>query len=79
MVVKTIYTTGEIAHCVAISRRQFECAFEEILPPKQSLSSLKSRLAGNTKDMEMMKGEMIESACFYDEPFRNKEKTGERD
>jgi V/A-type H+/Na+-transporting ATPase subunit I len=66
VVVKTIFTTGDIAHCVAISRRQFECAFKEILPPKQSLSLLKSQLAENTKVMEMIKGEIIKSACFYE-------------
>jgi V/A-type H+-transporting ATPase subunit I len=67
VVVKTIFTAGDMAHCVAISRRQFECAFKEILPPKQSLSLLKKRLAENYKGIEMMKGEMIKSACFYED------------
>jgi V/A-type H+-transporting ATPase subunit I len=67
VVVKTIFTTGDIAHCVAISRRQFECAFKEILPPKQSLSLLKSQLAGNNKAMEMINGEIIKSACFFED------------
>lgn len=67
LVVKTIFTRGAIAHCVAISRRQFECAFEEILPPKQSLSLLKSRLSGNTHDIELIKSEIIESDCFYED------------
>jgi V/A-type H+-transporting ATPase subunit I len=74
VVVKTIFTTGDVAHCVAISRRPFECAFLEILPPKQSVSSLKSRLAGNNKDMEMIQGEIIESACFYEALFGIKKK-----
>src|SRR5665647_1163289 len=52
VMVKTIFTSGDIAHCVVISRRQFECAFPEIAPPKQSLSLLKKQLAGNNKDME---------------------------
>ena len=42
VVVKTIFTTGDTAYCVVISRRQFECTFEEIPPPNESLSSLKS-------------------------------------
>jgi V/A-type H+-transporting ATPase subunit I len=67
VVVKTIFTAGDIAHCVAISRRQFECAFKEILPPKQSVSLLKKQLAENNKRMEMMKGEIIKSACFYED------------
>ena len=74
VVVKTIFTAGDIAHCVAISRRQFECAFLEILPPKQSLSLLKKRLAGNNTDMEMIQGEIIKSACFYEALLRIKKK-----
>ena len=66
VIVKTIFTAGDIAHCVAISRRQFDCAFKEIVPPRQSLSLLKKQLAGNNKDMEMIKGEIIESACFIE-------------
>lgn len=66
VVAKTIFTAGDIAHCVAISRRQFECAFLEIHPPKQSLSLLKLRLTGNNTDMEMIKGEIIKSAGFYE-------------
>ena len=68
VVVKTIFSAGDIAHCVAISRRQFECAFSEILPPKQSLSLLKTQLAGNNKDIAMIRGGIIESACFM-KPF----------
>jgi V/A-type H+-transporting ATPase subunit I len=66
VVVKTIFSADDIAHCVAISRRQFECAFQELLPPKESLSSAKKRLAENTKEMEMIKGEIIKSACYYE-------------
>ncbi len=69
VVAKTIFITGDIAHCVAISRRQFECAFKEILPPKQSLSLLKKRLAENNKVMERINAEIIESSCFYDALF----------
>jgi len=66
VVVKTIFTAGDIAHCVAISRRQFECAFEEIHPPKEGLFLLKKRLSDNDKAMELIKGELIESASFYE-------------
>ncbi len=67
VVVQTIFISGDTAYCAAISRRQFECPFEEILPPKQSMSSLKSRLDINYKTMEMIKGEIAESACFYED------------
>ena len=67
VVVKRIFTAGDVAYCVVISRRQFECAFNEILPPKESVSLLKKRLAENNKVMEMIKGEIIEFTCFYDD------------
>jgi len=66
VIVKTIFTAGNIAHCVTISRRQFDCTFLEIIPPKQSLSLLKSRLAEDNKVMETIKGDVIKSACFYE-------------
>ena len=67
VVVKTIFTAADIAHCVVISRRHFECAFLEILPPKQSLSLFKKQLAENNKVMEMIRGEIIESTCYYED------------
>jgi V/A-type H+-transporting ATPase subunit I len=76
VVVKTIFTAGDIAHCVVVSQRQFECEFLEISPPKQSLSLLKSRLAENTKVMEAIKGEITESASFYEALFKIKENLG---
>ncbi len=66
VVVKTIFTTGDIAHCITISRRQFECIYKEIPPPKETVSVLKERLIENTKDMEIIKGEIIESARYYE-------------
>lgn len=66
VVVKTIFTTGDIAHCITISRRQFECVYKEVPPPKETVSVLKERLIENTKDMEIIKGEIIESARHYE-------------
>jgi V/A-type H+-transporting ATPase subunit I len=74
VVVKTIFTAGDVAHCVAVSRRLFDCPFPEILPPAQSLSVLKERLAGNGKAMEMQKGEIVESAGLYEALFTIKGK-----
>jgi len=77
VVVKMIFTTGDIAHCVTISRRQFESIYKEIPPPKETVSVLKERLIENTKDMEKIKGEIIESARYYEaflEVKRNLEK-----
>ena len=69
-VVRTIFTAGDIAHCVAISSRPFECPFKEVLPPKQSVSLLKKLLDENNGAIEMNKGEIIESSCFYEALFR---------
>jgi len=66
VVVKTIFTTGDIAHCITISHRQFECVYKEVPPPKETVSVLKERLIENTKDMEIIKGEIIESARYYE-------------
>ncbi|MCK9593509.1 MAG: hypothetical protein M0Q91_16015 [Methanoregula sp.] len=66
VIVKTIFTVGDIAHCVTISRRQFECTFKEIIPPKLSLSTLKKRLAENIKAIDIVNGEIIRSACFFE-------------
>jgi len=74
VIVKTIFTAGDIAHCVAISRRYFECPFKEIPPPKESLSLLKKRLAENDKGIEMIRGEIIESASFYEDLLGLKKK-----
>jgi V/A-type H+-transporting ATPase subunit I len=67
VVVKTIFIEGDIAHCVAISRRQFDCGFKEMLPPQQTLSALTLRLAENARVMETIKGEIIECARFYED------------
>ena len=78
VVVKNIFTTGDIAHCVAISRRQFECAFQEVLPPQESFSSLKKRLSGNHAEMETLEGEIARSAC-YSEALSGIQKKLEKD
>lgn len=67
IVVKRIFTAGDIAHCVTISRRQFECSFKEILPPKESVSALKSRLDQEQTEMEKISEEILKSARYYDD------------
>ncbi len=66
VVVKTIFTTGDIAHCVTISHRQFESIYKEIPPPKETVSVFKEQLIENMKDMDIIKGEIIESARYYE-------------
>ncbi|MDD1708011.1 MAG: hypothetical protein LUQ33_02405, partial [Methanoregulaceae archaeon] len=66
VVAKTIFTAGDIAHVVAISRRQFECPFKEVIPPEQGLSQLKERLSEYTRNRETIKSEITGSAGYYD-------------
>jgi V/A-type H+-transporting ATPase subunit I len=68
VVVKTVFIAGDIAHVAAISRRQYECDFKEVIPPEQGLSALKSRLAENTRDAETITSGIASSAGYYD-PF----------
>jgi len=65
VVVKTLFVADEIAHCVAISRRQFPSDFREILPPKESLSMVRSRLAKNMERIENIQSEIALSVCYY--------------
>jgi V/A-type H+-transporting ATPase subunit I len=74
VVVKTIFTTGEIAHCVAISRRQFECAFPEISPPEQSLSLQKKQLAETNAETRKLQSEIAQSARFTEDFFSIRKK-----
>jgi V/A-type H+/Na+-transporting ATPase subunit I len=76
VVVKKIFSAGDIAHIVVISRRQFECNCKEINPPEKGLSMLKSELAGNTRDLEGIKGEITGSTCYYEDLLGIKEKIG---
>jgi V/A-type H+-transporting ATPase subunit I len=66
VVAKTIFAAGDITHVVAISRRQFECPFKEVIPPEQGLSQLKEHLSENTRNRETIKSEITDSACYYD-------------
>jgi len=74
VVVKTLFTAGDIAHVVVVSRRPFECDFKEVIPPEQGLSWLKSRLAENTRNEEIIKSEITSSAGYYDDLLTIKEK-----
>jgi V/A-type H+-transporting ATPase subunit I len=66
VVAKTIFTAGDIAHVVAISRRQFECPFKQVIPPEQGLSRLKECLSENTRKREAIKSKITGSAIYYD-------------
>ncbi|NYT16400.1 MAG: hypothetical protein GKC06_00095 [Methanomicrobiales archaeon] len=66
VVVRTLGTAGDIANVVGISRRQFECDFQEVIPPEQGLSALRSRLDENNRNAEIIASEIASSAGYYD-------------
>lgn len=64
VVVRTLFTENDIAHCVTLSQRPIECPFEEITPPRESLSVLRSRLAETDGALDGVHGEILESARY---------------
>ncbi len=66
VVVKTLSVAGDNANAVVLSLRQFECRYQEIIPPGESVSLFKSRLSENNHRIDAIKGEIRVSACFYE-------------
>jgi len=66
VVVKTIFTTGDIAHCVAVSRSKFECPYPEVALPKQSVTTLKRQLQEMTEGMESARKDLLSHARYHD-------------
>ena len=64
VVVRTIFTTGDIANCAVISRRAFECPFPEITPPKQGVSALRRQLQDMTAGIELARRELLFCARY---------------
>ena len=64
VVVKTVFVTGNIAHCVAISRRELECPFVEIVPPTRSVGALKGDLSEIAGITEEIRNEILESVRY---------------
>jgi V/A-type H+-transporting ATPase subunit I len=65
VVVKTVFTSGETAHCAALSRHPIDCAFPEVLPPRERLSLLQQRLAEFSRERESVKAEILEHMGYY--------------
>jgi len=74
VVVKTLFVADEIAHCVVISRRQILTDFREILPPKERLSLLRSRLAENRMRIENIQSEIALSFCYFEDLSERKKR-----
>ena len=61
-----VFATGDIAHCVAIARREFECPFPEIALPKQSVSAMKRQLLEMNEGMESARKDLLSYARYRD-------------
>jgi len=66
VVVKTIYTSKDIAHCVTISRRELECPYVMVNPPEESLYAMKARLSEMGARIDLIRKELLDSARFHD-------------
>jgi hypothetical protein len=62
--VKTIFTAGDIAYCAVISQQLFECAFDEVLPPNQSVSLQKSVSPTIIRSQKWLKVRLLNPLVF---------------
>lgn len=67
VVVKTIFTTGDIAHCVAISRSEYDYPYHEVLPPKKGITALKTELSEIYDSLDSIQKEIIDHIRFHDD------------
>jgi len=65
VVVKTAYVTRDAVHCIAISRRKFECPYREIAPPRERVSVLKKRYEEIDQSIQQVRGEIESLARSY--------------
>lgn len=67
VIVKTIFTTGDIAHCVTISRRAFDCPFLEVPPPKKGVTALKTEHTEILTSIEKIQQEICDDSRFRED------------
>lgn len=65
VVVKTLFTTGDIAHCVAISRSEYDYPYPEVLPPKKGITALKIELSETHDSLDAIRKEILDNARFH--------------
>lgn len=66
VVVKTIFTTGDIAHCVAISQSEYDYPYPEVLPPKKGITALKTELAEIHTTLDAIRKEIRDHVRFHE-------------
>ena len=67
VVVRKIFSAGDIAYCVAVSRRQFDTAFTEIIPPEEGLSALEGRLTKTAAAIGEVQAAIAWCTRYHDE------------
>jgi V/A-type H+-transporting ATPase subunit I len=67
VVVRKIFSAGDIVYCVAVSRREFDTAFPEIIPPEEGLSTLKGRLTKTAAAIGEVQAAITRCARYHDE------------
>ncbi len=58
VIVRPISSLGKIVSCVVVSRRNFDCSFKEVSLPKQSLESMRWKLAEDSRIILEIKEEL---------------------
>jgi len=64
IVVKNLFTSAGIAHCVVIAREKTELPFKELPLPKMGLEKTRTRLYEDRRIMELITEEILQSAGY---------------
>ncbi len=65
LIVKNIFVSGGLAHCLVISRIKREIAYKEILLPKVSLSTMRYKLEEDSRVEETLEKDLVRHVDHY--------------
>jgi len=65
IVVKILFTAGDIAHAALVSRQEFACKYKEVIPPEEGISTLSLHLSKNVESAETITSGIIEAAGYH--------------
>jgi len=64
LIIKNIFTSAGLAHCVVISRKNIEIPFKEVALPKLGLEKMRSRLFEDARMMGIIKDDICKHASM---------------
>jgi V/A-type H+-transporting ATPase subunit I len=64
VIIKNIFTSAGIAHCMAISRNNIELPFKEFVLPKLGLEKMRSRLYEDARMMEIIQDDICKYMAY---------------